>query len=93
MELVVLQGRKIRWKKRTQHFKECSQASQVALVIKNLPANTGEVRDGGSNPGLGRNPWSRAWQPTPVLVPGESHGQRSLAGNSPEAPLERVKHK
>ena len=25
-------------------------------------------------------PWRRAWQPTPVFLPGESHGQRSLAG-------------
>ena len=29
------------------------------------------------------DPWRRAWQPTPVLLPGESHGQRSLAGCSP----------
>ena len=28
-------------------------------------------------------PWRRAWQPTPVFVPGEFHGQRSLAGCSP----------
>ena len=27
-------------------------------------------------------PWRRAWQPTPVFLPGESHGQRSLAGYS-----------
>ena len=28
-------------------------------------------------------PWRRAWQPTPVFLPGESHGLRSLAGYSP----------
>ena len=28
-------------------------------------------------------PWSREWQPTPVFLPGEFHGQRSLAGYSP----------
>ena len=28
-------------------------------------------------------PWRRAWQPTPVFSPGKSHGQRSLAGDSP----------
>ena len=28
-------------------------------------------------------PWRRAWQPTPVFLPGDSHGQRSLAGYSP----------
>jgi len=38
----------------------------------NLPANAGDVRDVGSIPGLGRSPWRRAWQPTPVFFPGES---------------------
>ena len=28
-------------------------------------------------------PWRRAWQPTPAFLPGDSHGQRSLAGYSP----------
>ena len=28
--------------------------------------------------------WRRKWQPTPLFLPGESHGQRSLAGYSPE---------
>ena len=32
---------------------------------------------------LGKIPWRKAWQPTPVLLPGEPHGQRSLAGYSP----------
>ena len=40
-----------------------------------------DIRDVGSTPGL--IPWRRAWQPTPVLVPGESRGQRSLGGYSP----------
>ena len=35
------------------------------------------------NPGVGRIPWRRAWQPTPVFLPGESHGQRGLVGYSP----------
>ena len=30
------------------------------------------------------NPWRRKWQPTPVLLPGESHGRRSLVGYSPQ---------
>ena len=45
--------------------------SQVTLVIKNLPANAGDVRHTGSIPGLGRS-LSREWQPTPVFLPGES---------------------
>ena len=35
------------------------------------------------NPWVGKIPWRRAWQPTPVYLPGESHGQRSLEGYSP----------
>ena len=31
---------------------------------------------------VGKIPWRRAWQPTPVFLPGESHGQRSLVGYS-----------
>ena len=38
--------------------------------------------DAGSSPGW-KIPWRRAWQPTPVLLPGESNGQRSLVGYSP----------
>ena len=32
---------------------------------------------------VGKIPWRRAWQPTPVCLPGEPHGQRSLVGYSP----------
>ena len=42
-----------------------------------------DVRDVALIPGSGRVPWRRKWQPTPVFLPGESHGQRSLAGYSP----------
>ena len=45
-------------------------ASQVALVVKNLPDNAGDIRDMGLIPGLGRFPWRR----TPQPIPGESHG-------------------
>ena len=39
--------------------------------------------DPGLIPRSGRPPWRRKWQPTPVFLPAESHGQRSLAGYSP----------
>ena len=32
---------------------------------------------------VGKIPWNRKWQRTPVFLPGKSHGQRSLAGCSP----------
>ena len=37
----------------------------------------------GFNPWVGKIPWKRAWQPTPVFLPQDSHGQRSLAGYGP----------
>ena len=55
----------------------------MALVVKNLPANAGDIREIDSIPGSGRFPWRRAWQPTAVSLPGESYGQRILAGYGP----------
>ena len=57
-------------------------ASQMVLVVKNLPAKVGDPRDVGLILVSGRSR-RRAWQPSPVFSPGESHGQRSLAGYSP----------
>ena len=37
----------------------------------------------GFNPWVGKIPWRRKWQPTPVFLPGKSHGLRSLVGYSP----------
>ena len=37
----------------------------------------------GFDPWVGNIPWRRQWQPAPVLLPGKSHGQRSLVGYSP----------
>ena len=37
----------------------------------------------GFDPWVKKIPWRRAWQPTAVFLPGESHGQRSLVGYSP----------
>ena len=36
----------------------------------------------GFNPWLGKIPWSRKWQPTPVFLPGKCHGQKNVAGYS-----------
>ena len=49
-------------------------------MVKNLPANTG---DAGFDLWIGKIPWRREWQRTPVFLPGKSHGQRSLANYSP----------
>ena len=37
----------------------------------------------GFDPWVGKIPWRRKWRPTPVLLPGESHGQRSLTDYNP----------
>ena len=42
-----------------------------------------EIKRRKFNPWVRKIPWIKAWQPTPVFLPGESHGQRSLAGYSP----------
>ena len=53
----------------TSGFPGCS-------LVKHSPANRRQ-----QVPSLGRNiPWRRKWQPTPVFLPGKSHGQRSLVG-------------
>ena len=58
----------------------------MTQAVENLPA-VGETQ---VNPWIGKIPWRRKWQPTPVFLPGESHGQRSLVGYSPW-PLQRVR--
>ena len=50
----------------------------MALVVKNLPANAGNVRDSVFDLWVRKILWRREWQSTPVFLPGESHGQRSL---------------
>ena len=49
-------------------------------MVKNLPAMQ---ETGGFDPWVRKIIWRREWQPTPVLLPGESHGQKSLVGYSP----------
>ena len=51
-------------------------------VVKNLPASVGDTGDSDSI-WVGKIPWRRKWQPTPVFLPGESHGQRNLEGYNP----------
>ena len=59
------------------------RGNRLKLLIK---AELGSVGKESSVPELGRSPeegWSRQWHPTPVLLPGKSHGWRSLVGCSP----------
>ena len=51
-------------------------------VVKNVPTSR-RCKRCGFDPWVGKILWRRKWQPTPVFLPGESHGQRSLTGYSP----------
>ena len=67
----------------------CSYGSKfltlfLVLVIKNPPGNAEVIKRHGFNPWVRKIPWRRKWQPTPVFLPGKSHGQRSLVGYSPQ---------
>ena len=52
------------------------------------------VEDPDFDPCVGKIPWRREWQPTPVFLPGKSHGQRILVGYSPwgRKELDTTKH-
>ena len=57
------------------------KASQMALIVKNSPA-VQKTEEMWVDPWVRKILWRRKWQPTPVFLPGEFHGQRSLAGYS-----------
>ena len=59
-------------------FADILRASLVAQRVKNPPA----VQETQVQPLGWEIPWRREWLPTPVFLPGESHGQRSLGGYS-----------
>ena len=52
-------------------------------MVKNLPAKQETQVSNGFDPWVGKIPWRRKWQATPVFLLGETHGQRSLVGYSP----------
>ena len=55
------------------------RASLLAQTVKNLPA----MQIPRFDPWVRKIPWRREWLPTLVFLPGEFHGQKSLAGYSP----------
>ena len=59
------------------------RTSQVALVVKNLSANAGDIRDMGSTPGLGRSPGGGHANPFQYSCLEDPHGHRSLVGYRP----------
>ena len=52
-------------------------------MVKNPPANAGDTKKRGFDSGVGKIPWSRKWQPSPVFLTRKLHGQKNLVGYSP----------
>ena len=83
--LHVLPGRMWEMGSSNTHIKSCrdkvdsimNYSHTAGLAVKIPPANAGDL---GSISRVVKIPWTRKWQPTPVLMPGKSHGQRSLVG-------------
>ena len=77
------------WWKRPKPYDQ--QVRGTSLVVQWLRCHTPNANCTGLIPGWGNKVlnavqhglfiWRRKWQPTPVFLPGESHGQRSLAGH------------
>ena len=59
-------------------------------AVKNPPAVQETCRRHGFDSWVKKIPWRRKWQPTPVVLPGKSHGQRSLVEYRPWG--HRVRH-
>ena len=61
----------------------------MALAVKNLPASAVRHETCGFDPWVGKIPWRREWQPTPVFLPVEFHRQRSLVWGIVQGVTER----
>ena len=69
----------------------------VALVVKNPPVSAGDIREHRFYPWVRKIPRRRAWQPTPIFLPGESHGKMSMVdygpwGHKESDTTEAIKH-
>ena len=55
----------------------------LRIPFEGFPGGSNDKESACNAGNLGLIPWGRKWQPAPVFLPGESHGQRSLVGCSP----------
>ena len=81
------------------NISKLAQVGSLSARLRDFPGGTSskesacQCRRGkrsAFDPWVGKIPWRRAWQPTPVFLPGESLGQRSLAGQLQSTGLHRV---
>ena len=66
-----------------QTLSTCTGASRVTQC-KESTCQCRSCRRCRFAPSVGKIPWRRKWQPTPVFLPGESHGQRNMVGHPPQ---------
>ena len=64
--------------------------SPSGIAVKNLPS-VQETQETWFDPWVWKIPWRRKWQPTPIFLPGKSHGQRNPVVSSPWG-HKRVRH-
>ena len=57
--------------------------TELDMTEATCSSSSSNAGDPGFDPWVGKIPWRRKWQPTPVHLPGKSHGRRSLVGCSP----------
>ena len=64
-------------------MEELVEAFSVGTVIKDFACQCWRCKRLGFDFWVGKIPWRRKWQPSPIFLPGKSHGQRSLVGYIP----------
>ena len=78
-------------------LKKKKKNNHIAVLIMSFPGGTSgkepachcrRHKKHGFDPWVGKIPWRKAWQPTPVFLPRESHAQKSLVGYSPQGSTE-----
>jgi len=71
----------------SDHFNPCfnppTQITYVSTLWLSGKESTWGAGEQQFNPWVRKIPWKKKWQPTPVFLPGKSHGQRNLVGYSP----------
>ena len=67
----------------TQKFKKLKSINGRGFPVAQMAKNLAAITQIPSLGWIGKIPWRREWPPTPVFLPGEFHGQRSLEGYSP----------
>ena len=71
------------WRSSLNYLLTYMRGCSGGASVKELACQYRRRRKCRFSPWVGKIPWRRAWQLTPVFFPGEIHGQRSLAGHNP----------